>query len=85
MFDIQLPLSTKLTPEIFAAFVRSCMQIGSPTLQPNVVSVEDLIDAKEHPERHGDLIVRICGLSAYFVALTPAVQEELIFRNLYQI
>ena len=85
VFDIQLPLSTKLTPEIFAAFVRSCMQIGSPTLQPNVVSVEDLIDAKEHPERHGDLIVRICGLSAYFVALTPAVQEELIFRNLYQI
>ena len=37
-------------------------------------------DAQVHPERHLDLQVRICGLSAYFVALDRAVQDEIIER-----
>ena len=83
VLDVKLPLSGNMTPEIFAAFIRACRQYGCPTLQPNVVSQEELLDAKQHPEKHRDLIVRICGLSAYFVALTPRVQDEIIARNMY--
>ena len=84
VLDVKLPLSGHMTPPLFAAFIRACGEYGCPTLQPNVVSQEDLLDARIHPEAHQDLIVRICGLSAYFVALTPQVQEEIIARTLYE-
>jgi len=84
VLDVKLPLSSHMTPALFAALIRACGEYGCPTLQPNVVSQEDLLDARIHPEKHRQLIVRICGLSAYFVALTPQVQEEIIARNLYE-
>ena len=83
VLDVKLPLSGNMTPEIFAAFIRACRQYGCPTIQPNVVSQEELLDAKVNPDKHRNLIVRICGLSAYFVALTPQVQDEIIARNMY--
>ncbi|MBE5780111.1 MAG: hypothetical protein E7331_12385 [Clostridiales bacterium] len=84
VLDVKLPLTSHMTPALFAAFIRACGDYGCPTLQPNVVSQEELLDARAHPEKHRQLIVRICGLSAYFVALTPEVQEEIIARNLYE-
>lgn len=84
VLDVKLPLSGHMTPKLFAALIRACGEYDCPTLQPNVVSQEDLLDARVHPEKHRQLIVRICGLSAYFVALTPQVQEEIIARNLYE-
>ncbi len=84
VLDVKLPLSGHLTPALFAALIRACGEYGCPTIQPNVVSQEELLDARVHPENHRQLIVRICGLSAYFVALTPQVQEEIIARNLYE-
>ena len=70
--------------KLFAALCRSCEKLGCPTLQPNSVRQEDLLDAKAHPEKHPDLIVRVSGLSAYFVALSPKIQEEIIQRELYE-
>ena len=32
------------------------------------------------PERHGDLIVRVAGYSAYFTQLGRDVQDEIISR-----
>ena len=43
-----------------------------------------LLDAREHPERHPDLIVRLYGYSARFVTLTPEMQDEFLSRNLYR-
>lgn len=85
VLDVKLPLSGNMTPALFAAFIRACRQYGCPTLQPNVISQEELLDAKRNPDKHRELIVRICGLSAYFVALTPQVQDEIIARNMYAI
>lgn len=42
--------------------------------------VEDLEDAKIHPEKHRNLRVRMGGLSAYFVTLTPVQQDKIIAR-----
>jgi pyruvate-formate lyase len=46
-----------------------------------VVSQEELIEAMKHPERHGDLVVRIGGFSARFVTLPREVQLEVISRT----
>ncbi|MEI8078305.1 MAG: glycine radical domain-containing protein, partial [bacterium] len=39
--------------------------------------------AQAHPERYPDLTVRISGLSARFTALSKAIQDEIIGRNLF--
>ncbi len=83
VLDIKLPLSKNMNADLFTAFIRACGKYHCPTTQPNVVSQEELLDAKMHPEKHKNLIVRICGLSAYFVALTSEVQDEIIARNIY--
>lgn len=83
VLDVKLPLSNHINGNLFAAFMRACSNYHCPTIQPNVVSQEELLDAKIHPEKHRNLIVRICGLSAYFVALTDEVQDEIIARNQY--
>lgn len=84
VLDLKLPASGGMDEKLFAGFLRACFQCGCPTLQPNVISQEDLLDARVHPEKHKNLIVRISGLSAYFVALTPEVQDEIIARNVYR-
>jgi formate C-acetyltransferase len=80
VLDAQLPagaMPVAALSALLGAFVRQ----GGPTLQPNCVSVEELRDAKLHPERHRDLTVRISGLSARFVALAPSMQDEIIART----
>ncbi len=83
VLDMILPSSEHFGEDNFAAFVKSCAMSGCVTLQPNVLSKEELIDAKAHPERHKNLFVRVCGLSVYFTALSPEVQDEIIDRNFY--
>jgi len=48
--------------------------------QINTANREDLLDAKVHPERHGDLTVRVGGYSIQFVQLNAAAQDEIISR-----
>ena len=41
---------------------------------------EKLLDAKVHPERHRNLIVRVWGWSGYFVELDECYQNHVIDR-----
>jgi formate C-acetyltransferase len=45
------------------------------------VDKDELLDAKVHPEEHKDLIVRVGGFSAYFVQLSPQIQDDVILRS----
>ena len=72
---------TVMRPELFEAIFRVCCQYGMHLLQPNCLSVEELEDAKIHPENHRNLIVKVCGFSARFVALSPKWQDEIIARH----
>jgi len=54
---------------------------GGSHLMVNVVDADTLRDAQAHPERHRDLMVRISGLSAYFVTLDKDTQENIIERT----
>lgn len=42
--------------------------------------IKELQDARIHPENHRNLMVRMGGLSAYFIAMSPAQQENIIQR-----
>lgn len=53
---------------------------GGQMAQITTANLEDLLDAQEHPERHGDLIVRIGGFSIQFVQLEKDSQDEIISR-----
>jgi formate C-acetyltransferase len=54
---------------------------GGQHIQYNMVDTEELLDAKAHPEKHRDLVVRVGGFSAYFVMLSPEVQDDIIYRS----
>lgn len=69
------------TPETLAAVFRVFAQTGAHLLQPNCNTVEVLLDAQKHPERHLDLMVKVCGFSTRFVTLSPRFQQEVIERN----
>ena len=55
---------------------RDCMEI-----QFNVVDQADLLDARDNPDKHRTLLVRVAGYSDYFVNLTPEIQNEIIRRS----
>ena len=50
-------------------------------IQYNIVSRETLIEAKKHPDRYRDLVVRVAGYSAFFTALSPDAQDDIIART----
>ena len=53
---------------------------GGMEVQYNVVDAETLKKAQAHPEDYHNLVIRIAGFSAYFVDMTPAMQEDIISR-----
>jgi len=82
VLTISLPLggvSLQTLGHLERAFAAS----GIGMLQMNCIDREQLLDAREHPERHQDLIVRLYGYSARFIRLTSDMQDEFIARNLY--
>ncbi|WP_434510718.1 glycyl radical protein [Desulfitobacterium sp. AusDCA] len=61
--------------------IKTYMDQGGSHIQFNVVSSNTLRDAKLHPEKYKDLVVRVAGFSAYFTRLDPGVQDEIIKRT----
>jgi formate C-acetyltransferase len=54
---------------------------GGMHMQINVVDRAVLEDAKLHPDKHRNLLVRVVGYSAYFVTLSSEQQDEIIERT----
>ena len=63
--------------------IETFFELGGLQLQLSVVDRAELEDALEHPERHGDLIVRIGGYSEYFTRLSPELQRSVLERTEY--
>ncbi len=66
-----------------AQLVKSFINLGGHQLQLNSVNRERLIDAKAHPEKYPNLIVRVWGWSGYFNELDTSFQEHIIRRCEY--
>ena len=88
------PVTMELSDSVFrdpdsirkvALLVRMFAQLGGQQLQLNSLSLATLLDAKAHPERHKNLIVRVWGWSGYFCELAPEYQDHIIARSLYQV
>ncbi len=74
---------TEAGMENFMALWKTFFENGGQQLSVTVVSQEDLLDAKVHPENHRNLIVRVGGYSDYFVNLEPGLQDNVIARTGY--
>ena len=66
--------------EIIKATLKTFIEGGGQIFQGNTTSVEELLDAKEHPENYHHLMVRVGGYSARFVNLESELQNEIIER-----
>ncbi|WP_455137255.1 pyruvate formate lyase family protein [Thermophilibacter sp.] len=67
---------------IVKALFDSYFRRGGGQLMASVVDPGELEDALVHPELHQNLIVRVGGFSARFVALEKDVQQEVLARTL---
>lgn len=83
-------LNIKLTPSSVAGdigtrkliqFIKSWRDLKLWHLQFNIINRETLIDAKAHPEKYRSLLVRVAGYSAYFVELSPSLQDDVLNRT----
>jgi pyruvate-formate lyase len=67
----------------FKTLMDAFFNLGGIQAMITVVSREELEDAKAHPQRHRNLLVRVGGFSYRFIELNPDVQDEIILRTLY--
>ncbi|MBC8014423.1 MAG: glycyl radical protein [Sporomusaceae bacterium] len=63
------------------SFIKTWCDLRLWHIQFNVINRETLLAAKQDPEKYSGLIVRIAGYSAYFVDLSPDLQNDLIART----
>ena len=61
--------------------MRSFVDLGIHHIQFNVIDKDILLDAQQHPDRYGDLTVRVAGYSAYFIDLEKEMQDQIIART----
>lgn len=74
-------LETREGVRNFIALIKTYFNRGGYHIQFNTMGQEMLLEAKKHPEKYRELLVRVAGYSAYFVDLSPEVQDEIIART----
>lgn len=88
------PLTMELHHNVFrnregeqkvAQLVKLFILSGGHQLQLNALNRETLLDARQHPENHRDLVVRVWGWSGYFCELDPQFQEHILARTQYDV
>ncbi len=65
---------------LMRTLVDTALDLGLVCTTFPVYSVDEMIDAQDHPERHPDLLVRVWGFSERFVKLDRRLQDHLIAR-----
>ncbi len=83
-------LNIKLSPKVvegdegtakLVSFLRTFCDLKLWHIQFNIINRETLLAAQRDPERYKGLIVRVAGYSAYFVDLSPDLQDDIIRRT----
>lgn len=80
--EMTLPRLGDAAAAILPAIVAQFLENGGSTLQFNMLDREMLLEAQREPEKHRDIIVRVCGYSYYFIYLRRDIQDEIIARAL---
>lgn len=63
------------------SFIRTWCDLRLWHIQFNIINKETLLAAQREPDKYRGLIIRIAGYSAYFVELSPDLQNDLIART----
>ena len=63
------------------AFIKAWRDLKLWHLQFNIINQQTLLDAQKNPEHYRSLLVRVAGYSAYFVQLSPKLQDDIILRT----
>ena len=71
--------------ELFADFLKGFVKSGVMQMQLSMVGTEELLDARAHPEKWPNLMVKVAGYSARFVDLRDAEQLEIIGRTSHRL
>lgn len=79
------PINDKSDIEKLAQAVDAYFRLGGLHVQFNIMSYDILIDARNHPDKYPELLVRVSGYSAYFKDLNEAMKEEIITRTEYNL
>ena len=83
------PMQLELSPSvadgenavaIVEAMLKTHFAMGGTLVNVNVMDKEILLDAYDHPEKYPDLIVRVTGFTAYFIALSPEFRKMIVDR-----
>jgi pyruvate formate-lyase/glycerol dehydratase family glycyl radical enzyme len=83
-------LNVKLSPacvtgeegtQKLVSFLRTWIDLKLWHLQFNIINKETLLAARRDPDRYRGLLVRVAGYSAYFVDLSPDLQDDIIQRT----
>lgn len=82
-------INQKFSPSMFSdekrskllSLVKVYMKKGGQEMQINATSRQTLMDAMEHPEKYGNLVVRVSGFSAFYVTLDKDVQKDILNRT----
>ncbi|MFC2025058.1 glycine radical domain-containing protein, partial [Chloroflexota bacterium] len=80
----KFPQALMQSPEAMdklASLTQTFLTSGGSHIQYNIQDQKVLLDARKHPERYKELVVRVAGYSAYWVYLTPEIQDEVISRT----
>lgn len=67
--------------ERLVAFIRAWCSMRLWHLQFNIINQETLLAAQKKPSEYRSLLVRVAGYSAYFVQLSPSLQDDIIRRT----
>lgn len=83
MFDFTLPFimtRSEQALEALASYIQTCLSLKIPVLQPNVADVQAMKEERAKKGTHPELLVRVCGYSAWFGQLSVQMQDEIIGR-----
>ncbi len=80
-YNLNLTLTRSTArPGVVLAMIEAFFGQGGQELQINCLDAATLRAARDDPERHADLLVRVAGFSARFIDLSRVEQDELIAR-----
>lgn len=78
--DVIVPPAYIKQKDKLCSIIQSAMTSGVYELQLNVLDAAILKDAKAHPEKYPNLVVRVWGFSAYFNDLPEEYKDNMIAR-----
>ena len=79
------PFDTDEGRETFAGFLKGFVDLGVMQMQISMVDTETLLNARAHPERWPNLMVKVAGFSARFIDLSEQEKDEIIARTMQRV